>query len=90
MAPSNGNMNPAPRADPARARASMKRLMNIYRGISQTADEVSTWRCPYKNARGRCTANFGCRNQYFVPGKSDERAVCTGSDKLNYREAWEI
>lgn len=90
MAQQNGKVNRAPHADPLRARESMKRLMNIYREISQTADEVSTWRCPYKSARGRCTANFGCRNQYFVSSKDDDRPICTGSDKLDYRKAWEI
>jgi hypothetical protein len=69
--------------------ASMARLYQIYKGISGTAIEVSRWRCPYKSVQDRCTANFGCRNQLYgeVLG---ELAICTGSDKLNYRAAWEV
>ncbi|MBI2965046.1 MAG: hypothetical protein HYY34_02450 [Chloroflexi bacterium] len=79
---------PSTPVDPAKVRASLARLMEIYRGIAEKADEVSTRRCPYKNARSRCTAVFKCRNQYFtrVPG---DLPVCTGSDKLDYRKAWE-
>ncbi|MBM3959822.1 MAG: hypothetical protein FJ314_08675 [SAR202 cluster bacterium] len=84
--------NPEPRkqpqADPERARASIARLMEIYRGISETADEVSTRRCPYKNAQARCTAQFKCRNQYFTRVPAD-LPICTGSDKLDYSRAWE-
>jgi hypothetical protein len=62
--------------------------MDIYRGIAEKADEVSTRRCPYKNAKARCTASFECRNQYFTRF-AGELPVCTGSDKLDYRKAWE-
>ena len=74
--------------DPAELRKSLDRLFEIYRGISETADEITRSRCPYKDARSRCTANFGCRNQYFTKDPS-ARPVCTGSDKLDYRPAWE-
>ena len=79
-----------PSADPERARASIQRLMGIYREISAVADEVSLIRCPYKDAMSRCTANFDCRNQYFLPDRPGERAICTGSDKLDYRKAWQL
>ncbi|MBI4306744.1 MAG: hypothetical protein HY678_10540 [Chloroflexi bacterium] len=81
-------MKQAARFDPERARASLSRLMEIYRDIAIRADQVSTYRCPYKNARARCTAEFKCRNQHFtrIPG---DAPVCTGSDKLDYRSAWE-
>ncbi len=75
--------------DPESVRASLRRLMDIYRGISETADKASITRCPYKDARSRCTAKFACRNQYFVPNKPGEPAVCIGSDKLDYRKAWQ-
>ena len=68
-------------------RDSMARLLDIYQGISDTANHVSSWRCPYKNVHDRCTASFGCRNQkQDLPG---ELPLCTGSDKLDYRKAWE-
>jgi hypothetical protein len=75
--------------DKERFQSSMARLWEIYKDIGEVANEVSTWRCPYKSAQDRCTAKFGCRNQSFtnVPG---ELAVCTGSDKLDYRTAWEV
>ena len=67
----------------------MSRLEDILRGINDTANEVSKHRCPYKNARNRCTARFGCRNQdRSVP--NGELFVCIGDDKLDYRSAWEL
>ena len=69
--------------------ASMARLYDIFKDVSGTATEVSTWRCPYKNAKNRCTANFGCRNQLRTVPK-DELFICTASDKLDYRDAWEV
>ena len=75
--------------DKEQYRASMARLGDIFRDISASAGQVSTWRCPYKDVRDRCTAGFGCRNQLRtgVPG---ERPICTGSDNLDYRSAWDI
>ncbi len=78
-----------PPVDKEKLKASMARLYEIYRDIGETANEVSRWRCPYKDAQDRCTAQFKCRNQLFT-GTPDELAICTGSDKLNYRAAWEI
>ena len=75
--------------DKKRLESSMARLWEIYKDIGAVANEVSTWRCPYKNAQDRCTAKFGCRNQSFT-GVPDELAICTGSDKLDYRSAWEV
>jgi hypothetical protein len=66
----------------------MARLHSIFEGMSQTTNEVSTWRCPYKSVENRCTAAFGCRNQdHAVP--DGEAFICTGSDDLDYRLAWE-
>ena len=61
---------------------SIKRLEAIYKDINTTVVEVSKWRCPYKNAQDLCTANFGCRN--------NDEGKCIGSDKLDYRSAWEL
>ncbi len=67
----------------------MSRLDAIFRDVNENANRVSTYRCPYKNAQDRCTAQFGCRNQdRSVP--QDELFICTGDDKLDYRSAWEI
>ena len=75
--------------DVERYRASMARLYDIFKDMSNSADVVSLWRCPYKNVQDRCTAGFGCRNQdRTVP--QGELYICTGSDKLDYRHAWEV
>ncbi|MDA1256623.1 MAG: hypothetical protein O3C10_02065 [Chloroflexi bacterium] len=73
--------------DTDRLRESMSRLMDIYAGISDTAATAGSSRCPYKDAQARCTARFPCQNQFYkVAG---EKAICTGSDDLDYRSAWE-
>lgn len=74
--------------DPAAARQSMSRLQSIFRDIALTAEESFRNRCPYKNAQSSCTAKFGCRYQHFTENPS-ALPVCTGSDKLDYRSAWE-
>lgn len=76
------------KADPERYRRSVELLTGIFRGISEKVNEVSVWRCPYKNAQDRCTAEFVCRNQNRAvsPG---ELYCCESSDSLGYRSAWE-
>ena len=77
------------KVDKQRYQASMARLYDIFKGMSGTVAEVSTWRCPYKNVEDRCTASFGCRNQdRSVP--AGELFICTGSDDVDYRGAWEV
>ena len=77
------------KVDRAAYEVSLSRLSDIFRDMSGTVDKVSLWRCPYKNVEDRCTAHFGCRNQdRAVP--SGELFVCTGSDNLDYRGAWEV
>ena len=75
--------------DKQRYQASIARLYDIFKDMSHSVNEVSTWRCPYKNVLDRCTAKFGCRNQLHtdIPG---ELPICTGSDDLDYRKAWEV
>ena len=82
--PSNDFTKPV---DTDRLKSSMSRLMDIYSDISDTAATMGGGRCPYKDAKARCTAKFPCRNQFFkVLG---EKAICTGSDHIDYRSAWE-
>jgi hypothetical protein len=77
------------RIDKKQYEKTLAKLHEIYGGISAAANQVSTWRCPYKNVEDRCTAGFGCRNQDFnVP--AGDLYICTGSDKLDYRAAWEV
>ena len=65
----------------------MDRLFKIYSEISDKADEVMQSRCPYKDARSRCTARFECRNQFFTKDPT-KKPVCAGSDRIDYRSAW--
>jgi len=79
---------PLSNVDKERLKASMERLFDIYRKIGEVATQVSTWRCPYKDRNDRCTAKFGCHHQ--ARETPDELPLCTGSDKLDYRNAWEV
>lgn len=72
------------------ARKSMTRMANIFADIARHAEDSSLTRCPYKDARSRCTAKFGCSNQHFTKNPLDQ-PVCTAKDgDLDYRSAWEI
>lgn len=83
----NSDNPPEIPVNPDRLQESMARLMDIYTDISKTAAAPGQTRCPYKDAKARCTAKFPCRNQFFkVAG---EKAICTGSDDIDYRLAWE-
>ena len=83
----NGATTAQPDVDPEKFRASMERLFEIYQAISSKADDVMKSRCPYKDARSRCTAAFDCRNQFFTKDPS-AKPVCAGSDLIDYRPAW--
>ena len=84
-----GDQNPPP-LDVEAARASMTRMANIFADIAKHAEDSSLTRCPYKDARSRCTAKFACRNQHFTKNPLNP-PICTAKDgDLNYRSAWEI
>ena len=79
-----------PNLDVDAARASMTRMANIFADIAKHAEDSSLTRCPYKDARSRCTAKFACRNQHFTKNPLNP-PICTAKDgDLNYRSAWEI
>ena len=81
---------PAPKLDVEAARKSMARMANIFADIAQHAEDSSLTRCPYKDARSRCTAKFGCTNQHFTKNPLNP-PICTAKDgDLDYRSAWEI
>ena len=80
-------MNTENSLDKERALKSLDKLFDIFKDISFNADEIFKKRCPYKNAKARCTAKFECKNQHNIK-KFGERPVCTGSDLLDYRPAW--
>ena len=68
---------------------SLRRLEDIFRDISHSANETSKWRCPYKDVQNRCTAKFGCRNQNRQI-EANELYLCMGSDDIDYRPAWDV
>tara|TARA_B110000438_G_scaffold9555_1_gene9659 strand:- start:109 stop:375 length:267 start_codon:yes stop_codon:yes gene_type:complete len=74
--------------DSEKARASLDRLYDVFKDIASTADEVMQTRCPYKDAKSRCSAKFGCRNQVFTSDPTSLPA-CAGGDQIDYREAWD-
>lgn len=81
----------ARRHEPLDAAAWERRRERLGAILSAMADHAmvqATFRCPYKNRRDECTAQFGCRNQRRArPG--GELLTCAGDDKLDYRNAWE-
>jgi hypothetical protein len=83
-----GDPRERPEFDSEKYASSLAKLDSIFRDISDSVNEVSKWRCPYKNVEDRCTAKFGCRNQ-DVNVLADELFLCLGSDDLDYRSAWE-
>ena len=78
----------SPKVDIAKYQQSLARLHDIFAGISETVTQISTWRCPYKNSESRCTAQFRWRNQDQTVADG-ELFICTGSDDIDYRPAWE-
>ena len=74
--------------DRAEYQKRLDELGEILLGIAAHADEVSKRRCPYKNKRNECTAQFGCRNKR-KPIQLGGLPICAGDDKLNYRSFWE-
>jgi len=74
--------------DPQEYQKRLDRLTEILSGIAAHADEVSLFRCPYKDRRDQCTAQFGCRNKRKATVLGS-LPICAGDDKLDYRKAWE-
>ncbi|MCL0031821.1 hypothetical protein M1N55_07330, partial [Dehalococcoidia bacterium] len=67
---------------------SLNKIYSIYTDIANVADNVLKSRCPYKDAKSRCTAMFSCTYQH-MPSSHSSMPICTGSDGLDYRSAWE-
>jgi len=79
----------AQRIDPAAFKARLERISELFAGMVSHADEQAKHRCPYKNRRDQCTAQFGCRNQR-PPLQPEGLRQCAAQDgELDYRSAWE-
>jgi hypothetical protein len=74
--------------DPVAVRELYDRMSAIFADMMPVIVDQATRRCPYKDRSGRCTAQFGCRNQRHPP-EGLGRRVCVGDDRLDYRSAWE-
>jgi len=68
---------------------SLDKLYEIFQGISSRADQISKSRCPYKNSKDLCTANFYCKNQHYTKINKDI-PICVDTNKQDYRPAWEV
>ncbi|MBI00883.1 MAG: hypothetical protein CL783_00165 [Chloroflexi bacterium] len=74
--------------DNAAYQARLQRMLEMFSGIADQADEVSKERCPYMNKSHLCTAIFHCKNQR--PSKiNSEKISCTHDGAFDYRLAWE-
>ena len=66
----------------------LDRLTEIFSDIVSHADVQATQRCPYRDARDRCTAAFSCGNQIAAVEKG-EPATCGHDGTFDYSLAWE-
>ena len=66
----------------------LDRLTEIFSDIVSHADAQAAHRCPYRDARDRCTAAFSCGNQTAASQK-DEPATCGHDGTFDYSLAWE-
>ena len=67
----------------------LDRLTEIFSDIVSHADAQATHRCPYRDARDRCTAAFSCGNQVPAEAEKGEPATCGHDGTFDYSEAWE-
>ena len=81
---------PTPNLDVEAARKSLDRMANIFADIAKHAEDSTLQRCPYKDAKSRCTAKFACDNQHFTKNPLDPPACTARDGDLNYRSAWQI
>ncbi len=79
-----------PNLDVEAARKSLNRMANIFADIAKHAEDSTLQRCPYKDAKSRCTAKFACTNQHFTKNPLDPPACTARDGDLNYRSAWQI
>ena len=62
-------------------------MTELFSGIVGHAQNISLFRCPYRDRRDHCTAEFLCSNQ--EDGPDGARSVCGHDGALDYRSAWE-
>ncbi|MCC7264866.1 MAG: hypothetical protein IT369_20300 [Candidatus Latescibacteria bacterium] len=77
------------RIDPEAFKQRLDRISEIFAGMVKHADEQAQHRCPYKDRRDQCTAQFGCRNQRPAAQAGGLQACAAPDGQLEYRSAWQ-
>ncbi len=73
--------------DPKDIQERMDRISEIFTDMVSHAETVSKTRCPYRDRKDRCTAEFRCRNQQKPD--ADGVLACGHDGKFDYSSAWE-
>ena len=66
----------------------LDRINSIFTAILGHAEELSLYRCAYRDSQDLCTALFSCRNQVSITGEPDSFS-CSHNGSFDYRPAWE-
>ena len=78
---------PFQKIDSEAHRQRIDRLGAIFADIAGRAEEISKFRCPYRDRLDRCTGKFRCRNQETT--EEGDVLRCTHDGHFDYRSAWE-
>ncbi len=77
-----------PKIDKDAYKKRLERISALFSDMVEQADDISKFRCPYRDRLDRCTAEFRCRNQ--LPAAGPEESMTCGHDgTFDYRSAWE-
>ncbi len=74
--------------DPKDIQQRMDRISEIFTDMVSHAETLSKTRCPYRDRKDRCTAEFRCRNQQNRQA-DDAPLLCGHEGEFDYRSAWE-
>ena len=80
-------MVPAARHDEFQER--LNRLNEIFKDLVVGAEESWKTRCPYRDRRDLCTAQFSCRNQEWDSTNDGVIPTCGHEGSFDYSSAWE-
>ncbi len=74
--------------DPKEVQKRITRISEMFSEMVVHAETVSQTRCPYRDRKDQCTAEFRCRNQKS-PGADGALHLCGHDGKFDYLSAWE-
>ncbi len=78
-----------PKIDPKEIQKRMDRITHMFEDMVTHADKVSLTRCPYRNRKDHCTAEFRCRNQKLSKDLGNDSIFCLHDGTFDYSKAWE-